>query len=682
MDSSTPQKAEQQRGHIRSASLENNNSFILKNTLGLPLVHQPYQPGMTGTLKSRNEQKRLRQKFGSHSNLVDDYIAQSKTKFQNLRNMFEGRNSTAATPLTTQNDLYLHNNHHHHQQQTQQHHHQQQHAQAQIPSHKKSEFHEGNNVANGNLNIVENGSASQMHFDEGKHIIRPIAFKPIPFEPDYSIPIRYNDMCDRYGSTPSLALNQGPHMKFGSTSDLRPGYINNLYTSTLYSRRRNSKSFKINDSMESIRHTPESDALSQISVISKQAAQASKFQHHHHQQHLHNHQEQFELTPSPSDSGVSDLEAALKDRDSELSYLRQTMEHNEKVIFKVHKDKEAFWEQETKRLRLFFDTQQKEYITKIKKMEQMLTLQAYQFKQNKLKITDNTNRLKEQYTSLKNENDILRNETNGLKLTEKAMCDRISQLEEKNRVMDKLILNLKNQLEENEWTVCQKNGEIALLKSQLKEASIEKTNRDQEILSLKTTDPLATDDDKKTADEISQLNRIIVLKDQVILALTTELGKLRKELSDLAIYQEYGEEPSGKLTRLKYKIDSLTALDLSSKPAAENELEMIVNNLKASVEKQDSSNNSPKINDLHKFVYGTALSDNIETNEDDFKSQSDEDKTENEEVMRLKDEIESMKINFDSERKQWADEKETVLNYQRQLIKIYHQMNNIELQEK
>lgn len=188
MDSSTtPQKAEQQhRGHIRSASLENNNSFILKNTLGLPLVNNGnVQPGMTGTLKSRNEQKRLRQKFGSHSNLVDDYIAQSKTKFQNLRNMFEGgstsscRTSTTATPLSTHNDLYLH----HHQpqiqqsstslshpqhplQQLQQLQHPQQ-AQAQIPSHKKSEFHESsNNVANTNLNIVENGSASQMHFDE------------------------------------------------------------------------------------------------------------------------------------------------------------------------------------------------------------------------------------------------------------------------------------------------------------------------------------------------------------------------------------------------------------------------------------------------------------------------------------------------------------------------------------
>lgn len=200
---------------------------------------------------------------------------------------------------------------------------------------------------------------------------------------------------------------------------------------------------------------------------------------------------------------------------------------------------------------------------------------------------------------------------------------------------------------------------------------------------MKTTDQLATDDDKKSADEISQLNRIIVLKDQVVLALTTELGKLRKELSDLAIYQEYGEEPSGKLTRLKYKIDSLTALDLSNKPAAENELEIIVNNLKASVEKQDcSSNNSPKINDIHNFVFGNELPDNIDPNEDDFKSQSDEAKSDNEEVIRLKDEIENMKINFDSERKQWADEKETVLNYQRQLIKIYHQMNTVEIGEK
>lgn len=48
----------------------------------------------------------------------------------------------------------------------------------------------------------------------------------------------------------------------------------------------------------------------------------------------------LDLTPSPSDSGVSELEAALRDRDSELAYLRQTMEHNEQVIFRVYQEKE------------------------------------------------------------------------------------------------------------------------------------------------------------------------------------------------------------------------------------------------------------------------------------------------------------------------------------------------------
>jgi hypothetical protein len=42
-------------------------------------------------------------------------------------------------------------------------------------------------------------------------------------------------------------------------------------------------------------------------------------------------------TPSPSDSAVSDLESVLKEKDSEINFLRETMEQNEQVIFKVKK---------------------------------------------------------------------------------------------------------------------------------------------------------------------------------------------------------------------------------------------------------------------------------------------------------------------------------------------------------
>lgn len=63
-----------------------------------------------------------------------------------------------------------------------------------------------------------------------------------------------------------------------------------------------------------------------------------------------------DLTPSPSDSGVSELEAALRDRDSELAYLRQTMEHNEQVIFRVYQEKEKVWERELRRLKQVHET--------------------------------------------------------------------------------------------------------------------------------------------------------------------------------------------------------------------------------------------------------------------------------------------------------------------------------------
>ena len=40
-------------------------------------------------------------------------------------------------------------------------------------------------------------------------------------------------------------------------------------------------------------------------------------------------------TPSPSDSGVGELEAMLREREAEISTLRQVMDRNERAIFQV-----------------------------------------------------------------------------------------------------------------------------------------------------------------------------------------------------------------------------------------------------------------------------------------------------------------------------------------------------------
>ena len=60
-------------------------------------------------------------------------------------------------------------------------------------------------------------------------------------------------------------------------------------------------------------------------------------------------------TPSPSDSGVAELEALLKEKDGEIGLLRETLEQNEAVIFQVYQEKERSWERELKKLRSIFE---------------------------------------------------------------------------------------------------------------------------------------------------------------------------------------------------------------------------------------------------------------------------------------------------------------------------------------
>ncbi|XP_075156095.1 uncharacterized protein LOC142229417 isoform X2 [Haematobia irritans] len=982
------------RGHIRSASLENANALISKNTLGLPTV----QPGHTGTLKSRNEQKRMRNKFGSHSNL-DDFVQQGRNKFNNIRQIFEitkgnsktnkhshnasmddgndhqlqslppmmttsltcsssspsayssssnnlsntssavamgqkysplvplskrttptyqqqsgGRkpplaspNMTMGTPplngcgsgnrnsitdgnerlnINEQLEAMSSNNKpikSPQQQQSQQHSpHYQQHQQQQrqnfqlqqqrMQSHVASEaqrqqekqqhqIHQKHHQQQLQSQQQPQRSASDLshiqsidenHEQQTTNLLRPIAFKPIPFEPDYTIPSRYCDVVtsaqsatasvnsnnigggsttngnssntnnhvisntyshnmivgDRYGSTPSLAAVQGSNMRFGSTTDLRHGgggggvmgligsggvngvgasmvstgsngaggggsgvgYSSNNYCNSLMARRRGSRSLKINDSMESIRHTPDSDINSQTGTIKSTdsssgltmamssnsipmaSSSCSSTSSNGTNKYCLSSGDQCDMTPSPSDSGISDLEAALKDRDSELSYLRQTMEHNEKVIFK---DKESYWENETKRLKLYYEAQQREYMLKIKKMEQMVAMQQFQFKQHKLRHNEQTQKLREQLAELKSEYELLKSNNISIKNSERNLKDRSAYIEEQFEESQNTIARLKAQLEESEWKVCEKNGELALLKTQLKEATNELTLKEHAIVHLKHENTNAetqiyqslqenqkmtqqqlqeeqqkAQSQKETQTELKQLNKIIILKDQVILALTNELAKLRKELSDLAIFHEYGEEPSGKYTRLKQQLDNLTDIcnktrkhtqqridnhksteekqDAAEKVLDDTNLEVIMNCLKISPPLDESDSRELELNklncelrlakmsaDIQNFVYGSqnlpdvainikslAKLPNCPLEESTLDTLIEESAGYAEEIAKLRKQLDDVRVNFELEKRQWSTEKEKVLQYQKQLqshyISMYQKLRNLE----
>lgn len=235
---------------------------------------------------------------------------------------------------------------------------------------------------------------------------------------------------------------------------------------------------------------------------------------------------------------------------------------------------------------------------------------------------------------------------------------------------------------------------------------------------------------KETQSELKQLNKIIILKDQVILALTNELAKLRKELSDLAIFHEYGEEPSGKYTRLKQQLDNLTDIcnktrkhtqqridsqkseekqDSAEKVIDDSNLEVIINCLKISPPMLDESDSHErelnKLNcelrlakmsaDIQNFVYGSQNLPDVAINvknlsklpncsleESTLDTLIEESASYAEEIAKLRKQLDDVRVNFELEKCQWSAEKEKVLQYQKQLqthyISMYQKLRNLE----
>ncbi|XP_053698642.1 leucine zipper putative tumor suppressor 2 homolog [Sabethes cyaneus] len=578
------------KGHYRSSSLE-NNPFVLtggKSTLSL------VPTSFTGTLKSRREQKRIsdflsKQAYSSGTAAtVEGSIGNGreqnessirKAHFENIREIFEKNNNKTAqnNKLTTASASSL-------------------------ATKFSNSFATASSTSSGH-DTAPGGSLSAEDkppriqscsgiLGKGKQVIRPIAFKPVPYKcntPNYISPTsqnggRHTDLGDRYGSTPSLGPAMSIQYKFGSTTDLHNhnnnlrhsehGGIGNVTSGTIglignngptsgtyqhqygtLTRKTSSIPFKTYDSLESILKLPDSMIASYPNSNTGQSSVGLYAAH-----------DLLDMAPSPSDSGISELEAALRDRDSELAYLRQTMEHNEQVIFKVHQDKEKHWEQELSRLKAIHESRLRAGAQKVHKLEQLLMMQTFQLRQDKKRLQEDVNRLHSEFTLAKEQVEHQKGELCHLKLTEKDLKDQNGDLIDEIQMLRRIVSDLKERLEESEWSLCQRNGEVALMKTQLKDAQMDITTKDQEIVQLRADIKMQNLDEislkkseiKKELDfdlEISQLNRIIIFKDQIIVVMNNEIQKLRKELSDISIMRGYEGVPSGRYSRYKKKLD-------------------------------------------------------------------------------------------------------------------------------
>ncbi|XP_017786974.1 PREDICTED: leucine zipper putative tumor suppressor 2 homolog [Nicrophorus vespilloides] len=441
--------------------------------------------------------------------------------------------------------------------------------------------------------------------EKGKVVIRPIAFKPA-----LNPAARFGIAGERYGSTPILTRPGSRLTLYGSSNDLRQmnAHMNNYSLDRKLRSAASSPPLAMSsltslphklinyDSLESVRKSPGSTLSG--SIVNKPSYILAN----------EDVGSLLDLTPSPSDSGVSELEAALRDRDSELAYLRQTMEHNEQVIFRVYQEKERSWERELRRLKTVHENTLRTASQKALKMEQLMMMQNYQFVQEKKRLAAETQRANAQNEILLQEVEILR-----------------------------------NKLEETEWNLCQKTGEISLLKSQLKDSQNEQTTKGHELLQMRN-------DFRDARELLEERERQLEFVKDVVSEKEAEIDELKRVIEPIYVQ-------SGETERLRKEVQELRE-ELSEVSMSEYEgLEPGRTQRQRAEREECASNGSSSREDLE-IQRLNAVSEEATRHE----------------LVGLKSELDLRKREFEKERVVWAQEKEKVLRYQRQLQMNYVQM--------
>ncbi|XP_012624507.1 leucine zipper putative tumor suppressor 2 isoform X2 [Microcebus murinus] len=159
--------------------------------------------------------------------------------------------------------------------------------------------------------------------------------------------------------------------------------------------------------------------------------------------------------PPPSDEALLHcvLEGKLRDREAELQHLRDNLDESEASICQAYEERQRHWQREREALREDCAAQAQ----RAQRAQQLLQLQVFQLQQEKRQLQDDFAQLLQEREQLER---------------------RCATLEREQR-------ELGPRLEETKWEVCQKSGEISLLKQQLKESQAELVQKGTELVALR-----------------------------------------------------------------------------------------------------------------------------------------------------------------------------------------------------
>uniref|UniRef100_A0A8C5S9F7 Leucine zipper tumor suppressor 1 n=1 Tax=Laticauda laticaudata TaxID=8630 RepID=A0A8C5S9F7_LATLA len=160
---------------------------------------------------------------------------------------------------------------------------------------------------------------------------------------------------------------------------------------------------------------------------------------------------------STEESAIQELEQKLMEREGELQDLQCSFEEKEITSCQSYEEKQRRCREEMEGLKQKCNSKLKQTSQKNQRAQQLLQLQVFQLQQEK-------KQLREELSNLMKEQDLLEN---------------------KLRTYEKEKTTFAPALEETQWEVCQKSGEISLLKQQLKESQTELNSKTNEVLNLK-----------------------------------------------------------------------------------------------------------------------------------------------------------------------------------------------------
>ncbi|XP_066500903.1 leucine zipper putative tumor suppressor 1 [Hoplias malabaricus] len=326
-------------------------------------------------------------------------------------------------------------------------------------------------------------------------------------------------------------------------------------------------------------------------------------------------------SPIPLDESlIHQLEKKLLERETELAELQSTFEEKETDGCEIFEEKQRYCAEEMAGLKQRCSTKLRQVSQRALRAQQLLQVQVIQLQQDKERLQEEVYQLTRDRESAENQ---LRNYGRHTPITPT--------------------------LEETQWEVCQKSGEISLLKQQLKEAQLDSVNKLGEIVSLKNS----LRELRGRLEELEQKSRE---REEDLHTRSTEVEACRTELQRKQSEAELLREKVGRLeTDIKGMKQELTV-------AKEEQLQLL--SLRAELEEQQ----------LQLHIRQSASGGRGRAPGDVDALQEEVEKMRRQ-LREEKETKNKLVCAFQQERHTWNKEKDKVIRYQRQLQHNYLQMH-------